>query len=77
MISNYIRLDVYKKTTRYCIKDASGQGHKKGQIGSTRCDLGSWRKTLPQPRTVAMEATIFSGRIYSHLLPHAEQVKVA
>src|SRR5436309_702278 len=34
-------------------------------------------KTLPQPWTVAMEATIFTGWIYDHLLPHAEQVKVA
>jgi hypothetical protein len=24
-----------------------------------------------------MEATIFTGRIYDHLLPHAEKVKVA
>jgi transposase len=34
-------------------------------------------KTLPQPWTVAMEATIFSGWIYEHLLPHATQIKVA
>ena len=30
-----------------------------------------------QPRIMAMEATIFTGWIYDHLLPHAEQVKVA
>jgi transposase len=34
-------------------------------------------KTLPHPWTVAMEATIFTGWIYDHLLPHAQQVKVA
>jgi dihydroxyacetone kinase len=34
-------------------------------------------KTLPQPWTAAMEATIFSGWIYDHLLPHATQIKVA
>jgi len=34
-------------------------------------------KTLPQPWKVAMEATIFTGWIYDHLLPHAQQVKVA
>ena len=34
-------------------------------------------KTMPQPWTVAMEATIFSGWIYDHLLPHATQIKVA
>jgi transposase len=34
-------------------------------------------KTLPQPWTVAMEATIFTGWIYDHLVPHAKQVEVA
>ena len=33
--------------------------------------------TLPQPWSVAMEATIFTGWIYDHLLPHAAQIKVA
>ncbi len=34
-------------------------------------------KTLPQPWTVAIEASIFTGWVYDHLLPHAAQVKVA
>jgi hypothetical protein len=34
-------------------------------------------KTVPRPWTVAVEATIFSGWIYDHLLPHADQMKVA
>jgi len=34
-------------------------------------------KTLPQPWTVAMEATIFTAWIYDHLQPHAAAVKVA
>src|SRR5947209_2642309 len=34
-------------------------------------------KTLPQPWTVAVEAPIFTGWIYDHLLPHAQQVNVA
>src|SRR2546427_2300426 len=64
---------VHKKTISYCVKDASGQVHQEGQIGATRWEL----ETLPQPWTVAMEATIFTGWIYDHLLPHAQQVKVA
>jgi DNA invertase Pin-like site-specific DNA recombinase len=32
---------------------------------------------MPQPRTIPMEATIFTGWIYDHLLPYAENVKVA
>jgi hypothetical protein len=50
------------------VKDAAGCVHREGKIGSTR---------LPQPRTIAIEATIFTGWIYDHLLPHAEKVKVA
>ena len=73
----YIGLDVHKKTISYCVKDASGQVHRQGTIGATRNELDAWVKTLPQPRMMAMEATIFTGWIYDHLLPHAEQVKVA
>ena len=73
----YIGLDVHKKTISYCVKDAAGKVYQEGKIGSTRRELDSWIKTLPQPRTIAMEATIFTGWIYDHLLPHAEKVKVA
>src|SRR5216684_269783 len=73
----YIGLDVHKKTISYCVKDVSGQVHREGQIGATRRELDGWMKTLPQPWTAAMEATIFTGWIYDHLLPHARQVKVA
>ena len=73
----YIGLDVHKKTISYCVKDASGQAHQEGKVGATRCELDAWIRTLPRPWTVAMEATIFTGWIYDHLLPHATQVKVA
>jgi hypothetical protein len=58
-------------------EDAAGHVHSEGKIGSPRRELDAWIKTLPQPRMIAMEATIFTGRIYDHLLPHAEKVKVA
>jgi transposase len=73
----YIGLDVHKKTISYCVKDAAGCVHGEGKIGSTRRELDSWIRTLPQPRMIAMEATIFTGWIYDYLLPHAEKVKVA
>ena len=73
----YIGLDVHKKTISYCVKDASGQVHREGTIGATRNELDCWVRALPQPRIMAMEATIFTGWIYDHLLPHAEHVKVA
>src|SRR5215472_1775470 len=73
----YIGLDVHKKKISYCVKDGSGNVHAEGAIPSTRSDLDRWMKTLPQPWTAAMEATIFTGWIYDHLLPHAAAVKVA
>jgi transposase len=73
----YIGLDVHKKTIRYCVKDGSGRIHAEGTIPATRFDLDRWTKTLPQPWTAAMEATIFTSWIYDHLLPHAAAVKVA
>jgi transposase len=73
----YIGLDVHKRTISYCVKDAAGCVHGEGKIGSTRRELDEWIRTLPQPRMIAMEATIFTGWIYDHLLPHAEKVKVA
>jgi transposase len=73
----YIGLDVHKKAISYCVKDAAGCVHQEGKVGATRRELDLWIRTLPQPRTIAMEATIFTGWIYDHLLPHAEAVKVA
>jgi hypothetical protein len=72
-----IGLDVRKKTINYCVKEANGHIHAEGKVGATRWELDDWMKTLPRPWTVAMEATIFTGWIYDHLLPHAAQVKVA
>src|SRR6266481_3742579 len=73
----YIGLDVHKKTISYCVKDGSGCIHAEGAIPATRSDLDRWMRTLPQPWTAAMEATLFTGWIYDHLKPHATAVKVA
>jgi transposase len=73
----YIGLDVHKKRISFCVKDASGRIQAEGSIASTRMELDRWIKTLPRPWLVAMEATIFTGWIYDHLLPHAAAVKVA
>src|SRR2546430_17649532 len=61
----YIGLDVHKKAISYCVKDASGRVHQEGKLGATRRELDIWMRTLPQPWTVAMEATIFTGWIYA------------
>ena len=69
----YIGLDVHKRTISCCLKEAAGKIHLEGKIGSTRRELDAWIKTLPQPRMMAMEATIFTGWIYDHLLPHCRE----
>src|ERR1700730_13151932 len=73
----YIGLDVHKKKISYCVKDGSGHIHAEGAIPAARSDLDRWMKTLPAPWTAAMEATVFTGWIYDHLLPHAAALKVA
>ena len=73
----YVGLDVHKKTIHYCVKDVSGGIQAEGSLHARRSDLARWMKTLPQPWTAAMEATVFTGWIYDHLKPHAAAVKVA
>ncbi len=57
----YIGLDVHKRTISYCVKDGSGTIHAEGTVPATRFDLDRWMKTLPQPWTAAMEATVERG----------------
>ena len=73
----YIGLDVHKQKIGYCVKDVLGKIRAEGWIPATRFDLDRWMKTLPQPWSAAMEATMFSGWIYDHLKPHAAEFKVA
>src|SRR6266704_3383860 len=73
----YIGLDVHKRKISYCVKDSSGKVFAKGLLPATRLDLDLWMKTLPQPWSAAMEATMFTGWIYDHLKPHAAVLKVA
>lgn len=73
----YIGLDVHKRVISYCVKEGSGKIHAEGSIPATRFELDGWLKTLPQPWSAAMEATMFTGWIYDHLRPHAAALKVA
>src|SRR5271155_1040831 len=73
----YIGLDVHKRVISYCVKDSSGKIFSEGSLPATRLSLDLWMKTLPQPWSAAMEATMFTGWIYDHLKPHAATLKVA
>ena len=68
---------MHKQKISYCVKDSSGKIYAEGWIPATRFDLDRWMKTLPQPWSAAMEATMFSGWIYDHLKPHGAELKVA
>ena len=74
---HYIGLDIHKKIIAFCIKTISGQIISQGTISATRKALMDWIKFLPQPWTVAMEATLFTGWIYDFLEPHAYKAVVA
>src|SRR5882672_10408384 len=71
----YIGLDVHKRKISYCVKDGSGRIHAEGSISATRLDLDHRMRSLRQPWRAAMEATMFTGRIYDHLKPHAAAKK--
>jgi hypothetical protein len=57
----YIGLDVHKRKISYCVKDSGGKVYAEGSLPATRTDLDHWMKTLPQPWSAAMEATMFTG----------------
>jgi transposase len=57
----YIGVDVHKRQISYCVKDGGGRIHAEGSLSATRLDLDHWRRSLPQPWSAAMEATMFTG----------------
>jgi hypothetical protein len=65
----YIGLDVHKRKISYCVKESSGRIHAEGSISSTRLELDHWMRSLPQPWSAAMEATMFTGWIYDNRPP--------
>ena len=74
---HFIGLDIHKKTISYCMKDPYGTVLQEGTLAATRQRLDEWMSSLPQPWTVAMEATMFTSWIYDYLLPHAAAVSAA
>ncbi len=76
-IMHYIGLDIHKKVIAFCIKTVDGSIRVNGLIPATRSALSEWINGLPDPWTVAMEATMFTGWIYDFLRPHASTIKVA
>src|SRR5216684_6827695 len=74
---NYVGLDVHKKSISYCVRQADGTILREGSIVATRQALDTWMGELPQPWMAGMEATMFTGWIYDHLVSRGVTVKVA
>ncbi len=67
----YSGLDVHKRKISYCVKGGTGKVYAQGWIPATRFDLDRWMKTLSQPWSAALGATMFSRWICDHLKPYA------
>ena len=74
---HYIGFDVHKKVISFCEKQMDGSVVNQGVIRATRQSLNEWAAERKTPWIGAMEATLFTGWIYDHLLPHAQELKVA
>jgi transposase len=74
---NYVGLDVHKKSISYCVRQADGTILREGRITATREGLDPLIGELPQPWMAGMEATMFTGWIYDHLVERGAAVKVA
>jgi transposase len=74
---DYIGFDVHKKTISLCAKAQDGRILDEGTIAARRAELSAWAKARPRPWAGALEATLFTGWIYDHLKPLAQEVKVA
>src|SRR6266849_5068502 len=74
---NYAGLDIHKKSISCCVRRADGTIIQESTIAATRQALDEWRRQLPQPWIAGMEATLFTGWIYDHLVSGGGMVKVA
>ena len=74
---NYAGLDIHKKSISWCVRQADGTIIQESTIAATRQALDEWVRRLPQPWMAGMEATLFSGWIYDHLVSGGAVVKVA
>jgi len=74
---NYIGLDIHKKSISCCVRQADGTIIQESTITATRHALDGWMRQLPDPWIAGMEATLFTGWIYDHLVSGGALVKVA
>lgn len=74
---HYIGFDIHKKVISFCEKLADGTIVDQGMLRANRQTLTKWARERKTPWHGAMEATLFTGWVYDHLLPYADELLVA
>ncbi len=74
---HYIGFDIHKKVISFCEKQADGTIVDQGMIRANRQTLTRWARERKTPWHGAMEATLFTGWVYDHLLPYSDELLVA
>lgn len=74
---HYIGFDIHKKVINFCEKQADGTIMDQGTVPANRKALTKWARERKTPWKGAMEATIFTGWVYDHLLSYADDLLVA
>lgn len=74
---HYIGFDIHKKVISFCEKQADGTIMDQGTVPANRKALTKWARERKTPWKGAMEATIFTGWVYDHLLSYADDLLVA
>lgn len=77
MLTHYVGLDIHKKTISFCVRQADGTILQEGTLAASCQALDDWLPRVPQPWIAGMEATMFTGWVYDHLLKYSPHVKVA
>jgi transposase len=74
---HYIGLDIHKKSISYCVRQSDGTIVEEDSVASNRQALDIWISGLPEPWIAGMEATMFTGWVYDHLVDRSGIVKIA
>jgi transposase len=77
LTTHYVGLDIHKKTISFCVRQSDGTILQEGTVAANCEALDEWLPRIPQPWVAGMEATMFTGWVYDHLLQYSAQVKVA
>jgi transposase len=74
---HYIGFDIHKKVISFCEKQVDGTVVDQGVLRANRATLTKWAESRKALWHGAMEATLFTGWVFDHLLPYAAELSVA